>query len=199
MDRRTILQRIAGAAGAAYWGGQTLAVELAQAVVERPASSIEALESLPLTHVATLAAVCELIIPATTTPGAIAAGVPAFIADMHSHWMTELERQTIQGGLTELDNTARFSHGMAFAQCSTTQQSAMYAATHAAAAAYQTRSLGTRIADPAAPFFYKLRDLVTLGYFTSESGIRGELAYVPVPGSWKGDIHIKTWNKQLQL
>lgn len=199
MDRRTLIKRIAVAAGAAYWSGQTLAVELAQAAAARPDAPGPAAAPLPAPVLATLAAVCELIIPTTATPGAIKAGVPAFIADMRAHWMTATERLTVDTGLAGLDTAAWRQHGKPFAGCTAAQQTALFAATHAAASSYQSRSFGGRIADPAAPFFYKMRDLVTLGYFTSEPGVSSELAYVPVPGRWDADVDVKTWNRQIQI
>jgi gluconate 2-dehydrogenase gamma chain len=193
MDRRTLLKRIALVAGAAYWSGETLAMELAQAVAARAEPGDQA-AAFPAAHMASLTALCELIIPATDSPGAIKAGVPGFVADMYAHWMTAAERKTIVDGLAALDAGAR-----PFAQCSAAEQTALFTAARAASAGYQSRGYGARLADPRAPFFFKMRDLVTLGYFTSEPGITGELAYLPVPGRWEGDIDVKTWNKQIQI
>lgn len=193
MDRRTLLKRIAAVAGAAYWSGETLAMELAQAATAR-AEPLEQPVAFPAAHVASLAALCELIIPATESPGATKAGVPGFVADMYAHWMTAAERKSIVDGLVALD-----AGGKRFAQSSAAEQTAAFTAARSAAAGYQSRGFGARLADPAAPFFFKMRDLVTLGYFTSELGITGELAYIPVPGRWDGDVDVKTWNKQIQL
>ncbi|MRW89810.1 gluconate 2-dehydrogenase subunit 3 family protein [Duganella sp. FT80W] len=199
MDRRTLLKRIALGAGAAYWHGGTLAMELAQAAGARDEGGISAPVAFPSAHAATLAALCEVIIPKTDTPGAKEAGVPAFVADMYAHWMNDAERKLVTDGLAALDAAARAQHGASYAECSPERQAALYGATREAAKGYQSRGFGARINDPAAPFFFKLRDLVTLGYFTSEAGITGELAYVPVPGRWEGDIDIKKWNRQIQI
>lgn len=197
MDRRALLKRIAAVAGAAYWHGETLAVEMAKAAGGRVDSGAPA-ASFPAGLAGTLAALCEVIIPATDTPGARQAGVPDFVTDMYRHWMNEAERDALAAGLRQLDAAARAQHGAAYADCSAEQQAALYAATRPASA-YPSRGFGGRLADPGAPFFFKVRDLVTLGYFTSEAGIQGELAYVPVPGRWEGDIDIKTWNRQIQI
>jgi gluconate 2-dehydrogenase gamma chain len=200
MDRRTLLTRIAAVAGAAVWSGETLAMELAKAVAGRDASPQAAQPTVfPLAHVGALAALSELIIPTTDTPGAIKAGVPEFVADMYAHWMTPSERVSVTDGLAALDAVATKEHGKPFAQCDASQQAALFGTARTAAAGYQSRGYGARIADPGAPFFFKMRDLVTLGYFTSELGITAELAYIPVPGRWEGDVDVKTWNKQIQL
>jgi hypothetical protein len=200
MDRRTLLKRIAAAAGAAYWSGETLAVQLAKAAGGRPDDGAKP-EPFPAAHKESLAALCELIIPQTDTPGAIQAGVPAFVADMYAHWMVPAERKTVVDGLAALDSAAQAAHGRAFAACMPAQQGVLLAPARKAAGSYQQRSHGMdgRLADPAAPFFFKMRDLVTLGYFTSEAGINGELAYVPVPGRWDADVDTKTWNRQIQI
>jgi hypothetical protein len=200
MDRRTLLQRIALAAGAAVWTGETLAVQLARAAGSRPDHGGKP-EPFPAAHRATLAALCELIIPKTDTPGAIEAGVPAFVADMYAHWMVPAERKVVVEGLAQLDGAAKAGHGSGFAACTPAQQTALLEPARKAAASYQQRSHGMdgRLADPAAPFFFKMRDLVTLGYFTSEAGVNGELAYVPVPGRWDADVDTKTWNRQIQI
>jgi len=199
MDRRTLLKRIALVATATYWSGETLAMELAQAAAGRDAGAAVPVEAFPAAQHATLAAVCELIIPKTDTPGAIEAGVPAFVADMYAHWMLPAERKNLLAGLADLDAASARAHGKSFAGATPAQQAALFGAARAAASGYQSRGFGARMADPGAPFFFKMRDLVTLGYFTSEVGVNAELAYVPVPGRWDGDIPIKTWNKQIQL
>lgn len=200
MDRRTLLKRIALVAGAAYWGGETLAMELAHGAAARDAStSAWAPAAFPAAQLGALAALCELIIPATGTAGAIQAGVPAFVADMYAHWMTGAERTSVSAGLAALDAAAINAHGQPFSACSGARQTALFSAARGPAGAYQSPGFGARLADPGAPFFFKMRDLVTLGYFTSEQGISAELAYIPVPGRWNGDVDVKTWNKQIQI
>ena len=200
MDRRTLLKRIALAAGAATWSGETLAIQLAKAASGRPDDGGKP-QAFPAAHKTTLAALCELIIPKTDTPGAIEAGVPAFVADMYAHWMVPAERKTVVEGLARLDGAAKTGHGHGFAACTPAEQASLLAPARKEAGSYRPKSHGYdgRLADPAAPFFFKMRDLVTLGYFTSETGVNGELAYVPVPGRWEGDVDTKTWNRQIQI
>jgi hypothetical protein len=200
MDRRTLLKRIALAAGAATWSGETLAIQLAKAAGSRPDDGGKP-QAFPAAHKATLAALCELIIPKTDTPGAIEAGVPAFVADMYAHWMVPAERKAVADGLAQLEGAAKAGHGRGFAACTPAEQAALLAPARKEAGSYRAKSHGYdgRLADPAAPFFFKMRDMVTLGYFTSEAGVNGELAYVPVPGRWEGDVDTKTWNRQIQI
>jgi len=200
MDRRTLLKRIALAAGAVTWSGETLAIQLAKAASGRPDDGGKP-QAFPAAHKTTLAALCELIIPKTDTPGAIEAGVPAFVADMYAHWMVPAERKAVVDGLAQLESAAQAGHGRGFAACTPAEQASLLAPARKEAGSYRPKSHGYdgRLADPAAPFFFKMRDLVTLGYFTSETGVNGELAYVPVPGRWEGDVDTKTWNRQIQI
>ncbi len=204
MDRRQLLAHIAAAATAALWSGDTLATQMAKAVAARDATHPpDARPTRPMTALqrVTLAALTDLIIPTTDTPGAVEAGVPAFVDAMFMHWMNDGERVQFAQGLDALDSDAQARYAKSFAQCDSAQKTATFAATSAATKGYQPTGFGlaARIADPLSPFFFKARDLTTLGYFTSEQGITKELAYVPVPGRFDGDIDIKTWNKQMQL
>jgi gluconate 2-dehydrogenase gamma chain len=200
VDRRGVLQRLAAAAGAAYWTGDTLAVEMAKAAASRPAPTVAA-SALPAALRPTLAALADLIIPPTKTAGAVKAGVPAFIHQMVEQWMTPRERDAFVAGLQDLDDRARAQFKRSFARCSVAQKTELFGALRAGLAGYKPSGFGlaARIADEGAPFFHKARDLVTLGYFTSELGIQQELAYVAVPGRFDGDVDVKTWNRQMQL
>ena len=197
MDRRTLLQRIAGAAGASFVLGGSLAVELAQAADGRPAGA-----ALPEALRPALAALADTIIPTTDTPGATAAGVPAFVAEMYQHWMSDAERVRFTEGLQALDADSLRRFGLVFDKATPTQQTEAFGALREAIKTYRPAGgfgLGARLTDPAAPFFHKARDLVTVGYYTSEVGINAELAYVRAPGRFDGDVDVKTWNKQMQL
>ena len=45
----------------------------------------------------------------------------------------------------------------------------------------------------------RLRDLVVLGYFTSEQGATKALRYLPVPGKFESDLPVKTWPYQTTI
>lgn len=193
MNRRLLLQRIA-AAGATSFLGESLAVEMARAAAARP---VAAATNPPLRTalMPTLTALCGLIIPKTDTAGAIEAGVPGFVKDMAVHWMTRAERDAFEEALQRLDRER-------FAAAGREEQVRLFSTFRDEAKGWRPKAgfgMGARIADPAAPFFHKARDLVTIGYFTSEAGVTQELAYVPVPGKFEGDVDVKTWHRQMQL
>lgn len=113
-----------------------------------------------------LAALAELILPETDTPGAIAAGVPEFIALMLSDWYTPDERRPIVDGMAALDLSSKAVSGRSFADADSAQQ-------HDLLAAQQDTE-----------FFDMIKSLTVYGYYTSEVGARAELLFEPAPGRY---------------
>ena len=50
--------------------------------------------------------------------------------------------------------------------------------------------------DERSPFFFKLKLLTVLGYYTSEIGATNELAFNPVPARYDGDVDFAKVGKQ---
>jgi len=63
---------------------------------------------------ALLEQVCEVIIPTTDTPGAIAAGVPAFMRQMLEEWGTESSRAEVASVLEAVEKLTWHRFGAAF-------------------------------------------------------------------------------------
>jgi len=129
-------------------------------------------------ELATIAVLCDLILPATATAGAATdAGVPEFIEfiakDMTYH------QTPIRGGLMWLDHRANAFFGKDFMSCAHAEQTQMI----------------DEIAwpDTAAPevaqgvaFFSRMRNLVLTGYYTTRMGI-DDLGYQGnTPNVWDG-------------
>ena len=79
---------------------------------------------------------------------------------------------------TMLSAVVVFAFGMAFADLNTDQQTDLLTAEMELAAGAAGGS--------EQPFFAMLRELVVLGYFTSETGASQALHYLPMPGSYDG-------------
>ena len=126
----------------------------------------------------TLEAAAELIMPATDTPGAKAAGVPQFIDRAIGDWCTPEQAKVLRGGLDGLDADAKAAHGAAFADLAAAQQTVIL----------------TRYDEPGGPqrpFMAALKELTTIGYFTSKPGATIALRYDPVPGPYRGCVPLK--------
>ncbi|GIX31297.1 MAG: hypothetical protein KatS3mg124_1769 [Porticoccaceae bacterium] len=174
-------------------------------------SALRALAALPFTagevatvftpaEARTVELLCDLVIPPTDTPGAVAAGVPQFIAQVVAEWYTPRERQIFFAGLAALDEIARKQAGRPFAEADDETQRAALAELARAAADYQPpaspRGFGPAPVDEDSPFFVKLRELVVLGYYTSEVGATQELIYVPMPGRFDGEVDFAEVGRQ---
>jgi hypothetical protein len=127
-----------------------------------------------------LTAAVERIVPATDTPGAIAAGVPPFIDRAVGDWCEPADAARLRAGLDRLDKDAMAAHGAAFAALTPDQQSGLLARCEAEAIEAARRN--------APHFFAQLKDLTTAGYFTSEIGATKALRYDPVPGAYHGCV-----------
>jgi hypothetical protein len=78
----------------------------------------------------------------------------------------------------------RFSAG--FMQLAAEQQAQLLDQAVRDAGADSRSNLQARSPADGQPFFLMLRELVVLGYFTSEVGATQALSYNPVPGSYDG-------------
>ena len=125
-----------------------------------------------------LDAAAELIMPATDTPGARAAGVPQFIDRTIGGWCDKAQAAMLRAGLDQLDNDAKAAGGAAFADLTAAQQTALLKSYDAAGSSQKL-------------FFITLRDLTTIGYFTSKPGATIALRYDPVPGAYRGCVPLK--------
>lgn len=129
-------------------------------------------------EIATVAVLCDLILPATSTAGsAVEAGVPEFITfivkDMKS------QQIPLRGGLMWLEHRALLKFNAAFIECNADQQ----------------KQLLDEIAYPdnASPevaqgvtFFNRMRNLVLAGYYTTRMGV-DDLGYKGnTPNVWDG-------------
>jgi hypothetical protein len=133
----------------------------------------------------------EMIIPTTDTPGAIKAGVPDFIATIVSEWYNDTERKVFFLGLHDLDSHCLAAEGQPFhAACEAAQLAALQGQEQIASAYKSTNKAGHPLAKQSndnLPFFAKLKELVVVGYYTSEVGAKQELSYLPMPMFYDGD------------
>jgi glucoside 3-dehydrogenase (cytochrome c) hitch-hiker subunit len=193
MNRREAIAQIALLAGG------SLASRFAQAALRgtplhvAPAQSVFTAEQRSMVE-----RLAELIIPRTDTPGAIDAGVPAFMDQIVTNWYTPVERSIFMDGLASLDAFCVATYQKSFSAGDTEQRTD--ALTHAdeSSRTYQSKpDLKIREApDEYSPFFYKLKLLTVLGYYTSEIGATQELSYNPVPGRYEGDYDFDKVGRQ---
>jgi gluconate 2-dehydrogenase gamma chain len=149
------------------------------------------------TLIATLA---ELIIPTTDTPGAIAAGVPEFISHIYTHWFDASERNIFRQGLERLEGASQAQQQCQFVESNQAFQIAQLANEEQIALQYVSdapvKGISSREHDPKTPFFSRLKELVVVGYYTSEVGCKQEQIYTPMPGQYQGNLPYADFNRR---
>jgi hypothetical protein len=172
-DRRDILRNFAVLLGAELCG--PLAQALAQDIPSITGGFAASRSVFSAAQTAQVTAICDRIVPVTDTPGAVAAGVPAFIEMMLADWYAPKERDDFLAGFVALENDcfARFGHGLA-------------AATPARQDIVLTAAMNGGVGGLPPGFFEHCRQLVFLGYYSSEIGCRQERIYLPLPQRFDG-------------
>lgn len=200
ITRRAALARTAALLGSAL-AAPTIAGVLAGCGDQKAsgtASAVQTLRALTPAQERLVAAVAEVILPATGTPGARDVGVSLFVDRMLADYYPADAREKFLAGLARLDASAVAQHGRAFVACTAAQQFALVDALDAQAfdanatgaapdaARGSTHSTGAADADPRA-FYGVLKELTLAGYYTSEAGATRELRVNPM-GRWRADV-----------
>lgn len=125
---------------------------------------------------ARLEQVCEAIIPTTDTPGAILAGVPAFIRQMLAEWGSVQSRTEVATVLEAIEKASWSRFGAAFLELPPERRLEVVSA-------FDEERVGRQ--DPG---YGKFKYLVLVGYYHSEAGATQELRYELVPGAWRSCV-----------
>jgi hypothetical protein len=195
MQRRDIIKLMASSAALS-----ALPLEVLQAFREARAddTGTPRLRTLNAHQNETVITITEMIIPATETPGAKGAKVNEFIDLLLTEWFDEDDAKQFLKGLGKLDQDSRTRFGKQFIDCSAAQQAQLMKQwdDHAIAVAggklddksasltHRQRQAGTAYT-PAPPpvenFFYTLKKLTLIGYYTSQIGFSQELGKQIIP------------------
>jgi len=138
--------------------------------------------------------VAEIIIPKTDTPGAKETGIPGFIDLMVKDVFTKEERDWFMDGMKKFDEEAAKEYGDPFIELDPEQQQAFVKKIHDHAINDQKKGPASALS-----FILKTKELVVVGYFTSEAGATKVLQYEAVPGAYHGCLPLaetgngKTW------
>ncbi len=130
-----------------------------------------------------MAAFAERLIPRTDTPGALDAGVHRFMDAMLADVAEPEDQEAFRAGMARFRQEATERYGQAFAKCRPEQQDELIGE-------WEKRVFGGE-ADAQSPevkFYRGAKQLVFLGFFTSEPGATQVLQYDPIPGTYDGCI-----------
>ena len=165
IDRRSLLRRTVTIAGAAVVLPSLASLTACQV---SPAGLSDQMELI--------AALSDRIIPQTTTPGALAAGVPDYIAAVFEQHFTPVQQREFLDNLSVFDSLAKRAKINNFASASAEDQDAIL------------QEIDNGDADQTGKAsFNQIRDMVIFGYYTSEAATQ-ELAYEEYPGRFDGCV-----------
>lgn len=125
----------------------------------------------------TIGAIADKVIPVTDTPGALAAGVPDYIAAVFDTFFTADQQQEFLAGLGTIDALAEQQGAASFADAPADVQDAVLG------------ELSKADAEGGA-VWKQLRDMVIFGFYTSESGTN-EMPYEAIPGKYIGCLPLE--------
>jgi hypothetical protein len=178
--RRSALLRIGALYGLALSGDILAAVA---APAGKAAPELLTRDELALTGV-----LAELIIPQTDTPGALAVGAHRTIDHLLKACVPQREQAAFRAGLARIDDVAQAQGGKRFGALPHARQVALLHAIDDGAAPFNGEDQR---------FFRQLKGYVAFAYYTSEAGASKELAYLPFPGGFKGNVKVtrstRTW------
>ena len=130
-----------------------------------------------------MAEMTECILPRTDTPGAKDVHVYEFVDLMAQDCLDAEDQQKFRDGFTKLLADCQQANGKPFADCSPEEQLAFLNAQDKAAVDFAEANPGLKKEDY--PFFLTFKQLILLGYFTSEKIGKEVLAYLPIPGRYE--------------
>ena len=140
---------------------------------------------------ALLTALAETIIPGTEVPGARDAGVGDFILKMVLNCTERKEQNRFVDGLKDIQQHCQREYGRGYEQCAAAEQEAAMLLYERAGrpkagivGKVEARLLGRS-------FFSLLKEYTVEGYCTSEPGATKGLAYLYIPGSYKGCLPLQ--------
>lgn len=185
-----MIDRRAALAGVAAMFGSALFAPIARAAGAVQASAVPVISDGPpsvavfsAAQRALVTALSDRVIPTTDTPGAIAAGVPAYIEKLLADWALPADRVPILAGLAAIDARSLRDHAVPAAKATPAQQDVLL-----------TLAMNDQLPSGAA-FFTAFRQLVIAGYYTSEVGMTQEREYLPIPGEYDGAFLYSKVNK----
>jgi hypothetical protein len=186
MNRRDAISRVALLLGGTL-SAPTLTMMSCQQKNSESAVSL-ANFSLTDTQRQIVAAVAEAIIPRTDTPGAIDAGVPAFIELMLKDCYKQLEQESFMEGVEALQKKDFLKQNKE-QQTATLKQLETETKELMKALEVKKEKVGDNVdketvdADKkGVPFWRLMKELTLLGYFTSKEGVNASFDYQPIPG-----------------
>lgn len=194
LRRREVLRRAAWLLGGAISAPAALAVLQGCSRKESADAPLAWTPAFLSAHeIAVVSAIADIIIPKTSTSGALDAGVPRFIDDALAAVYSEQARGRFKSGCAQFETAAKADGGKDFLEQDAAARVAFVKQQLEAALAED--SPGDK--DNGKPFILMARELTLLGFFTSRVGITENMEYVPVPTVYHGCVPLSEMKKHV--
>jgi hypothetical protein len=186
INRRIALERIS-----IILGG-TLSIQLTAAIFGQVLNEDTSF-SVTAVQVALLEDLTEIIIPTTDTLGAKSANVADFIIRVIRDCYPLADQEAFYAGLDGINKISMNNHGKAFIEINKKEKIKIVNVLAESEKALINKAINKTFNKTG--FFKLMRELTVTGYFISEIGATQALAYLPIPGSFNGDVPIKPGQK----
>lgn len=186
MNRRELLKLIVAASGTAFVGMHAVAYDLTVATPLTDTGFSQQDITL-LNHIG------ETIIPATDSPGAMAAKVGEMIPIMVHDCYTKAQQVIFKNGLIDLQGRAKSAFDTSFVKLNEAQKNSLLTTLDTEAKAFNRAQVlsGTDTVH----YFSMLKQQVMFCFFTSKVGATKAMRYVPIPGRYDGEYPYKKGDK----
>lgn len=190
MDRREALRSVAILLGTAISAGTTDILFSSYTLPEGEKNTV----SFSAEQLKALTEIADVIIPTTkSSPGAKVAGVGKFIPMMVKDCYPAKQQQSFLNGLVAFETRAKKAYGKSFALIPLAERKKMLTTLRQETLDQKANKIPEK-AD-ITYFFTTVRDLTSLGYFSSEVGCTKAREYVLIPGSYDGAYPLKPGQK----
>lgn len=139
--------------------------------------------------------ISETIIPATSTPGAKAAKVGAFMTVMVKDCYVEKDQRIFREGMEKINDASSKKFEKEFMLLTPQQRHELLVQIDNEQKEYGKNKKN----DDPNHYFRLMKELTLLGYFTSEAGATQALRYVESPGRYDGCVPYKKGDKAWAL
>ncbi len=185
MDRRQALRYTGWIAGTGLLApGVFAALQSCRNAPETGSWTPQVLTEDQVNQLTTLA---DTIVPPTETPSASEVRVTEFVDLLMAEVLSDDQKKSIVGGLEELAQAGEKQAGAKFSDLTDDQR-------HELVQKIDDHAFGIESAEDYSASFLSgyryLKSLILMAYYTSEEGVKQNLNYRPVPGTYHGCIEL---------
>lgn len=185
INRREAIARIMAITGTAVIGAEVFLTGCARPEAAKRTTPLSAGEQSLLDEIG------ETILPATSTPGAKAAGVGPFMAMMARDCYDDASYASFRGGIATVDAASRKHYGKGFVEATPLERTTLLNEIEREQRTYTKN----RKRDEPPHYFRLMRELTLVGYFSSEVGATQALRYAESPGRYDGNVTYRKGDK----